>query len=74
LVENTRSMMLHVIVARHGNGPQKGLCGAAVKNLYVSKVPADGTRRPDLCPVCRALALKTKSSDGAPETASAAHS
>ena len=68
LVENTQPMLLHVMLTRTGGVPAKGLCGAVVKNLYVSKVPADGTRRPDLCPVCRALALKTKSSDGAAAT------
>jgi len=67
-------MMLHVMLARNGGASAKGLCGAAVKNLYVSKVPAEGKRRPDLCPVCRALALKTKSSYGAGATGSAAHS
>jgi hypothetical protein len=61
-------MLLHVMLARNGGAPAKGLCGAAVKNLYVSKVPADGKRRPDLCPICRALALRTKSSDGATAT------
>ena len=60
--------MLHVMLARNGGAPAKGLCGAVVKNLYVSKVPAEGRRRPDLCPVCRALALKTKSGDGAAAT------
>jgi hypothetical protein len=67
-------MLLHVMLARNGGAPAKGLCGAAVKNLYVSKVPAEGKRRPDLCPVCRALALKIQSSYGAAESGSAVHS
>ena len=62
-------MILHVMLARNSGAPAKGLCEATVKNLYVSNVPADGKRRPDLCPVCRVLALKTKSSDGAAATA-----
>ena len=65
--------MFHVMLEGHGGGPQKGLCGEAIKKFYVSNVPADGRRRPDLCPVCRALALKTKSSYGAAATGSAAH-
>jgi len=66
--------MFHVMLAGQDGGPPKGLCGAAVKNLYFTKVPADGKRRPDLCPVCRALALKTKSSRGAAATEAGVHS
>jgi len=64
-------MMLHVMLAGHGGGAPKGLCGAAVKNLYVSKVPVEGSRRLDLCPVCRTLALKAKSSYEAAASGSA---
>jgi hypothetical protein len=64
-------MMFHVMLAAHDGSPPTGLCGAAVSNFYLSKVRGDGKRRPDLCPVCRALALKTKSSYGAAETGSA---
>ncbi len=56
---NTHSMMLHVMLARPHRGSLKGLCGATVKDLYVSKVPTDGRRSPNVCPVCRALASKT---------------
>ena len=52
-------MMLHVMLARPDRGSLKGLCGATVKDLYVSKVPTDGRRSPNVCPVCRALALKS---------------
>ena len=63
-------MMLHVISVRRGDGPAKGLCGAEVKYVYVSTVPADGTRIPDLCPVCRTLALKSESGDETVESES----
>ena len=62
--------MLHVMFAKPAADAPKGLCGAAVKDFYISKVPADGILKLDLCPVCRALALKTKSSDGVAETES----
>lgn len=65
--------MLHVMLTGQSGGPPKGLCGAAVKNLYVSKVPADGKRRPDLCPVCRTLALKAKSTYEAAIAGGAGH-
>ena len=66
--------MLHVMPARYGDAPPKGLCGAAVKNFYLSEVPADERQRPDLCPVCRALASKIKSSYDAATTGSVADS
>jgi hypothetical protein len=56
-------MMFHVMPASYGDAPPKGLCGATVKDFYVSEVPAeaDERQRPDLCPVCLALAMKIKS-------------
>jgi len=67
-------MMFHVMLAGHGDGHQKGLCGEPVRNFYVSKMSGEGKRRPDVCPVCRALVMKIKSSCGAAATGSAAHS
>ena len=66
--------MFHVMLAAYAGAPPKGLCGATVRDFYVSKVRADGKRRPDLCPVCRSLALKTESRYGAMAAGSAAHS
>jgi hypothetical protein len=66
-------MTLHVMLPGHRPFP-KGLCGATVAGFYVSKVQGDGRRRLNLCPVCLALAQKTKSSYGAAATGSAAHS
>jgi hypothetical protein len=63
-------MMLHVMLAGQGGGSPKGLCGAAVKSLYVSKVPGEGRRRPTLCPVCKAFALKNAPAVGYEATSS----
>lgn len=60
-------MMLHVMLAGHGQSARvpKGLCGATVAGLYFSKVSGEGGRRPHLCPICRALALKVASAGDA---------
>jgi len=69
-------MMLHVMLAWRGGGPPKGLCGAKVKSLYVSKLPGEGRRKPDVCPACKALALKGAGTTayGNTSTGDAAHS
>ena len=52
--------MLHVMLTGQGReAPSpRGLCGAAVAALYLSRIPSGGGRKRHLCPDCRALALK----------------
>lgn len=59
-VRHNMVMTLHLMLTGQGQEARspRGLCGSTVAGLSFGEILGDRGRRPQLCPVCRSLALK----------------